>query len=146
MNHFFRLRRAALTFAALAVLALAGPLPAAQAEPFSASGSGTTTDRDGNVFSGVVSGTARPVGDFSGVFAHKATSDDVDGSAVFDFGGGDTLEIDYHAEFNEHTGMYEGTYVVTGGTGVLEGATGSGSVVTTAGTTFEFTLSGTLSP
>jgi hypothetical protein len=146
MNHFFRLRRVVLTFATLAVLGLAGPLPAAQAEPFSASGSGTTTDRDGNVFSGVLSGKAKPGGSFSGVFSHKATSDDLDGSAVFDFGGGDTVEFDYHLEFNEDTGMYEGTYVVTGGTGALEGATGSGSLITGAGATVDFTLSGTLSP
>jgi hypothetical protein len=144
MNCFCCLRRTAVALAALAVLGLAGPLSAARADPFEASGTAVQTARHGNVHSGTLSGDASPGNAFSGTFSQTATGDDLNGTATFVFGDGSTLTVAYNLELDREANLYQGTYAITDGTGVFEGAGGVGVLVTGVGGTVGFTLSGSI--
>ena len=148
MNVFCSSRRIALVLA-LAVLGLAWPVSAVQAGAFHASGTYAVTSVHGDVFEGTQDGSARPGGPFSGTFSVKRTANGLryDGVATWDFSSGDTLTYTWHVDFDDETGLYVGTYVITGGTGRLAGASGSGSyiVAPAGGGMGEFEMDGTLS-
>ena len=139
-------RRFALTLA-LAALGLAASAPAARAGDFEASGTTTFVGRHGAFFElAITGGHAKPGGKFTGTVSGKRLADSNIQTAVIvmDFGGGDTLTFDTVIVWNDETDAYDGVYVVTGGTGALAGASGSGALFADpAGGTFE--MDGTLS-
>jgi hypothetical protein len=143
MNVSVSVSRIALVVA-LAALVLAGPVSAVQAGPFHASFTLVVTFEQGNYFEGTHSGRARPGGPFTGTVAGQFHGGEYIGVATWEFGGGDTLTYEWQIEaFDAKSGLAVGTYVITGGTGRLADASGSGSLTTDG--TGEFTLDGTLS-
>lgn len=124
---------------ALGLMTLAGPVSVAQAqecEPFRARGTFTITDEGGTH-----SGRAKPGGAFTGTIDAKqrANGQRETGTVVYDFGDGNTLvtEVDLRRD-SQDPSLLVGTFVITGGTGEYEGATGGGTqVVNTADGTFE---------
>ena len=134
MKRFFSLRPATLALALLGTLGLAILLPAAQAEPFQASGSYVDTHVQPNTTAGDVTGEATPGGEFVGHYWHRKSFDGpttADGRATLDFGNGDTLTIDYLFVYDEATGLFLGNYVVRRGTGSLKQAIGGGDIAVT---------------
>src|SRR5262245_26748331 len=127
MNGSFSVRRIGLVWA-LAVLGFAGPLPAARAGEFRASGTWAITI-EGSHLEGTRSGRARPGGPFTGVFSGKWVNDSGVGVGMLDFGQGDTLTYEWQVDFDEETGLLLGTGVVTGGTGKFAGASGTWSSI-----------------
>jgi hypothetical protein len=109
------------------------PLPAAQAEPFHASGSYVDTSGKKNTTEGTLAGEATPGGAFVGEYWHKKSDDlsVLDGRATLDFGNGDTLTLDYVLVYDPAIGLYLGSYVIHGGTGTLKRATGGGDIAVT---------------
>src|SRR5262245_23172683 len=103
MTRFTTVRRTALTLAALGVLTLAGPLPAALAEPFQASGSYQFTRVQGNTTEGVVSGRAAPGGYFDGILDQRFHGGNYVGTATLVFRNG-TLTLSYDVEFDDEIG------------------------------------------
>ncbi len=151
MTVFCSSRRIALVLA-LALLGLAWPVSAVQAGAFRASGTQVLTDSKANTFGGTLSGRAMSGGSFTGTFSGEFRGSDktrrVDLVETWDFGGGDTLTFTIHLENDETGDLLVGTYVITGGTGRLEDASGSGSftlLVDSSTGTAEFALDGTLS-
>src|SRR5262249_907974 len=144
MRRFFSFRRLAV---ALAVLGFAGTGPAARAGSFVVEGTYDFTDNKGRDTSGTLSGTTKPGGDFSGSFAQTAFRGAAHflGTAPFDYGGGDSFTFPYDVVFDDGLNLYVGSYTVTGGTGSLARASGSGAIVIEPGnTTGGFTLEGSL--
>ena len=126
-------RQAALSLAVLGVLGLV-LLPAAQAEPFQASGSYVDTNIEPNTTKGKLVGEASLGGEFVGHYWHRKSFDGpttADGRTTFDFGNNDTLTIDYLFVYDEATGLFLGNYVVRRGTGTLKNATGGGDIAVT---------------
>jgi hypothetical protein len=144
MYRFFSLRRIVVVAALLGALALAGPLPAAIAEEFEATGIYAVIDHQGNVFTSNLSGESDLGGGFGGTASHKATGPRIVGTATFDYGGGDTLTFTFDATLDKATSIYDGTYLVTGGTGALANASGFGLFMVQQGTGGGFFLSGEL--
>ena len=133
---------------ALAVLAVAGLGAPASAGGFEVRGTFALDPALPRHIEGTLSGHARPGGAFTGtVSAIQNAAGGGHGENTLDFGGGDTLTYDVRWKYDGETGLLVGTYSVTGGTGALAGATGSGTfIVAPAGNgTGEFYLSGTLS-
>lgn len=133
MKRFFSLRRVLLAMAVLGILSIV-PLPAAQAEPFQASGSYVDTNVETNTTKGKVTGEATPGGKFVGHYWHRKNFDGpttADGRATLDFGDGDTLTFDYVFVYDEVTGLFLGNYVIRHGTGALKNATGGGDMAVT---------------
>jgi hypothetical protein len=147
MNRFFSFGRI-VSIAALAALAFARPAPAADDDcAFAAKGTSVaSTDLPGARFEISLVGHANQGGQFTGTVYGKyaAQGRRQFGPIVLDFGGGDTLTVDtLLAPDPNVAGGLIGTYVVAGGTGDFEGATGSGQLIANPGAgTFE--LSGTV--
>ena len=148
MHVSFSLRRIALVVA-LALLGLALPASAAKEDKFKASGTFIVTELPGSRFELTLEGHASPGGKFTGTAQGTSVSggDHQYGELVMDFGGGDTLTMDFDVVYDPETDQLRGTYEITGGTGELEGATGSGELVADpAGDgTGTFEMDGTLS-
>jgi hypothetical protein len=126
MSGSFSLRRLALVVG-LAVLGLAGAAPVARADDFRAGGTFTLQSQQGANIVVAVPGRAKPGGKFDGVFVGKeSNSGKVRGVQTCDFGRGDTLTIEQNFAFDEALGLWVGTYLITGGTGALAGASGEG--------------------
>jgi hypothetical protein len=106
-----------------AVLALGFFSSIAAAAPFRATGVEEIAFFRGTVVEGVSSGFAQPGGQFTSVWSGRVTGHKVVGVETWDFGGGDTLTFATEMEFSH--GQATGTYVITGGTGRFEGASGS---------------------
>ena len=124
---------------ALALLGLARPAPAA-ADTFHATGTTERVSDDGRHFELSVDDGRSSLGKFTGsVMGRYNDPISVQFAVVtLDFGGGDTLTFDTKIKYDEETGLYVGTYVVTDGTGEFEGAGGRGSLIAnTAAGTFE---------
>jgi hypothetical protein len=130
----------------LALLGVARPVSADPPDSFRASGTWAIS-LQGSHLEGIRSGHASPGGPFIGVFSGKWVNGSGSGVATLDFGNGDTLSYTWKVAVDPATGLLFGTEVVTGGTGRLEGASGTWSSVgvpTGAGMgTFEYV--GTLS-
>jgi hypothetical protein len=147
MHASLSLRRIALIVAP-ALLGLAWLAPAAQAGDFQASSTFAIIASHGTHNELTGSGRARPGGKFTVVLAiQQLGNGDARGEFTMDFGNGDTLSFYNAVEWDPATGLLTGPYIVTGGTGKLAGASGSGTtVVDPAGDgTGEFYLEGTLS-
>lgn len=142
--------RRAVLVAALTLLGLAGSAPVARAGDFYASGEFTVISTQGNRFELSFDGRARPGGSFTGAGFGKSVANGATqyGEIVWDFGGGDTLTFDVLVSSDPVSGLLVGEYVVTGGTGRLAGASGSGSCTFLGqplGETGPFEFEGTLS-
>jgi hypothetical protein len=125
---------------------LAGPLPAAPAAPFEAAGTYTVTDTQGRLFETALGGRAAPGGPFSGRTLNRWVRPGVvEGTASFTFASGSLL-IAYLVERDDETGMFAGTYVVTGGTGAFAGVSSGGDILIDPDETGggEFALRGTI--
>lgn len=119
-------RRLALVVG-LAVLGLTGAAPAARADDFRASGTFTLQSQTGANIVVAVPGHAKPGGKFDGEFVgRELPGGRVRGVQTCDFGRGDTLTIEQTFAFDQTLGLWVGTYVITGGTGALAGASGEG--------------------
>lgn len=147
MNRLFSLLRVTPAVL-LAVLATARPAPAAPADDCDFSAAGTSvlvSDEQGARFELALTGRANQGGAFTGTVEGKNAGQGRRqfGPIVLDFGRGDTLTLASLLEPDPETGGLSGTYVVTGGTGSFEGATGSGTLTAdpAAGT---FELEGTV--
>jgi hypothetical protein len=136
---------------ALVVLGLMTFAWAAKPGTFRASGTATFVSEDQSgkhfVFSHV--GHSNPGGSFTGtaVGHTNATFQKQSATVTFDYGGGNTLVVETRLE-GQPDGSLVGPYVVTGGTGIYENATGSGTQIVFANNadgTRDFTLEGTLS-
>ena len=64
------------------------------------------------------------------------------GTLTLDYGNGNTLNVYYEAPV--YWKIANGTYEITGGTGIYEGASGSGEIWYPIGQDQPFTLDGTL--
>lgn len=136
--------------AALTVLGLGVSASAVQAGDFQVKGTFVPTAIQGNSFELSLDGNASPGGKFAGTFLGKAKQQGniQYGVGVMDFGGGDTLTIFVYVEYDAATGLLIGTYEITGGTGKLANASGSGGSVwlpAALGETSTFEFGGTLS-
>jgi hypothetical protein len=133
-----------------AVLALVGlwPASAARADDFEAYGVFTITLGNGANVTGTNDGFASPGGLFSGTFEGHQTQGNAKsgGTATWEFEDGSTLNWKFRVE-PDGNGLLVGTYEVTGGTGALAEASGSGILVIhpIPGDTGTIYLSGTLS-
>ena len=147
MNAYSSLRRIALTLA-LALLGLAVPMSAAQVGDFHASGTVTVIDSQGAFYELSGSGHAKPGGNFTTTVLGKAIAHGFRQYAVqtFDFGRGDTLTVEIVAAYADASSPFlVGTYTVTGGTGRLAGASGSGDFIAEPGAEVSwFEFDGTL--
>jgi hypothetical protein len=146
MKRCISLRQIVLALIVPAVWCLAGPLQAARAQSFSATGSFVSTARHGNIFSGTVAGDSDPLGMFTGTFTQKATGNTLEGSTTFNCNSTDSVTIAYELELDSSTGIYSGTWSVTGGTGTLSAASGFGDLTVQQGSTGDFSVTGILSP
>jgi hypothetical protein len=142
MKRFFSLCRAVFALALVGILGLAGGLPAAETAPYQSSGSYTFTGRS----SGTLEGQSSPGGPYSGTFVQKAThgSDHLEGVAEFNYVNG-SLTISYVLDFDDSLGIFVGSYVIIDGSGVWEGVSGSGDLITDRGPTGAMALNGTIS-
>jgi hypothetical protein len=105
--------------------------------------SGTFAFQDNKI--GPISGQATPLGYFSGSFRNDNNgSGRLQGTATLTFGT-DSLTISYDLRLNRDTNQFVGTYQITGGTGTLAGASGSGSMMVDHGGSGTFSLDGTIS-
>lgn len=119
-------RRIAL-IVALALLGLAWPASATQTVKFQASGTFARQSVQGSNIVVANTGVASPGGKFSGTFVGRETpGNGVRGVCTWNFGPSDSVTFDQVMQFNQTTRRYEGTYVITGGTGKFAGASGSG--------------------
>jgi hypothetical protein len=120
------------------------PLAAAPAHSFQASGTFVGTNPHADHDAGTLSGTETILGSFTGTFDQHGVGT-LAGTAVLTFSNGSSLALSYRMTLDHSTNTYSGTYTITGGTGALAGATGSGSIMTDHGTTGSFSLTGTIS-
>jgi hypothetical protein len=136
---------------ALVALGLVASVSAAKPGTFRAVGTATFVSEDVSgkhfVFSHV--GHSNPGGNFTGtaVGHTNATFQKQSATVTFDYGDGNTLIVETRLE-GQPDGSLVGPYVVTGGTGIYEGATGSGTQTVfapNADGTRDFLLEGTLS-
>lgn len=139
----FLLNRWIALIVALATLGLDVIASVAEAGDFHASGT-YVVSQHGSHLEGTRLGRASPGGPFVGMFSGQWVAFNRGGGVgLLDFGRGDTLTYEWEASFDEATGLLLGTWTITGGTGRLSGATGSGISIATASGEFEYL--GTLS-
>ena len=136
---------------ALLVLGVVSFAWAAKSDAFRATGTATfvSTDPSGNHFVFTHVGRSNPGGRFTGgVVGHSnATFQKQSGTLTLDYGDGNTLIIETKLE-DQGDGTLVGPYVVTGGTGIYENASGGGTQIVfapNADGTRDFSLEGTLS-
>ena len=142
--------RIAPRLAALVVLGLATVAFAAKAGTFRATGTATFVSQDvsGKHFVFSHEGRSNPGGRFTGgVVGHtNATFQKQSATLTLDYGDGNTLIIETKLQ-GQPDGSLVGPYVVTGGTGIYEGATGGGTQTVfapNADGTRDFLLEGSL--
>jgi hypothetical protein len=116
------------------------PLDASQDESFEATG---TFAHTGNKV-GTLKGDATPLGAFNGSFTQDQNGAKLTGTFTLDFGSG-SLTASYEMSLDHATNEYVGTYQITGGTGALADASGSGTIMVDQGAQGNFSLSGTIS-
>jgi hypothetical protein len=144
MNRFVSFRNLAVVLTALGVLSLTARHLAAQEVPFHIDGTFTFSVK-GNKVDASGSGHAAPGGNF--VFHDVVRSEyggrEIEGTLTFRFASGSTLSIYYEAPISSDL-VVLGPYWVVGGTGLFEGAKGSGIIWYPIGQGAPFTLDGTL--
>ena len=131
MNRFISFRNFAVALATLSVLSLTAARLAAEEVPFKVEASGD--------------GHAAPGGRF--VFHDVVRAEyggrEIEGTLTLKFQSGSTLSIYYEAPVSSDL-VVVGPYWVVGGTGLFEGAKGSGIIWYPIGQGAPFTLDGTL--
>jgi hypothetical protein len=117
------------------------PVTADQTQSFQASGTFAFT----GTHVGTVSGKATPLGAITGTFSNQDSGEGkLVGTTTFNFGSG-ALTLSYDVRLDHATNQFVGAYQITGGTGALADASGSGSITIGHGSTGSFALSGTIS-
>jgi hypothetical protein len=115
---------------ALLLLGSAIAAQAAECLPFSfAAQSGEIVDSRGNRLSVIQTGTATHLGSVIVYREIRQFGDVAVGDVTMEAANGNLLFLLTVTEFNPETGRFEGWYEITGGTGGLEGATGSGTQI-----------------
>ena len=131
MKRFVSLRKFAVVLAALGVFALAAPRVAAQ-ESFLVDGIFSVTDSHGSDLSVFLEGVLYLDDDAPLHFtidAHvKHMGNHIEGTPTMVFDDGSTLSLYYEIRLDHDTGIYEGDFWITGGTGQFAGASGSGEI------------------
>ena len=128
MSRYFRINRFLAALMLLGVFALAAPRAVAGEVAFRVDGTFTVAEKAGPNSNWVdLEGKATPGGPFVGRFVAHGKGQSIYGTFTLQFGGG-TLTFDYLVTFDHDTGIYEGDFVITGGTGAFEGASGQGEV------------------
>ena len=144
MNRSISFRNFAVVLTALSVLSLTAARLAAEEVPFKVEGTFTFSVK-GNRVEASGDGHAAPGGRF--VFHDVVRSEyggrEIEGTLTFNFQSGSTLSIYYEAPISSDR-VVEGPYWVVGGTGLFEGASGSGIIWYPIGQGAPFTLDGTL--
>jgi hypothetical protein len=132
--------------AAILSASLLWPARAAEPVPFHASGTDEITFIHGNQGEGTSRGVAQPGGRFTGVWSATQKGFSASGVETWDFGGGHTLTWFWEAQSDKNH-VSVGTFVVIGGTGRFDGASGSADYLRIGhgDGTGEFVLEGALS-
>src|SRR5262245_16475777 len=126
MSVSFSPRRLSLVMA-LALLCFAWPLAAAQADDFRASATSVITSVRGTNLELYNEGHAMPGGPFTGTVKSKADGPGGGyGVGVWNFNAGDSLTWAFARLDFDANGVGVAVWVITGGTGRWEGASGSG--------------------
>jgi hypothetical protein len=123
-----------------AVAGIVGPLANSQTQSFQASGTFAHTSNK----AGTLTGQGTPLGSFTGSFTQNQEGAKLTGTFTLNFGSG-SLTCSYEMRLDHATNEYVGTYQVTGGTGALANASGSGTIMVDQGGQGNFSLSGTIS-
>jgi hypothetical protein len=136
---------AVLAVAAIALIARATPGAAAEAVPFLAAMEWTRTSEPGPDITAVGTGNATHLGDCTGVTEVTRWYDEESGvfraHADTTLAGpqGDQIFLEVDQVWNAEKDRWEGTYVITDGTGKFEGASGygenKGKITSTPGVT-----------
>jgi hypothetical protein len=144
MNRFLSFRKFAVVLAALGVLAFTASRLVAQEVPFHLDGTFTFSVK-GNRVEASGDGRATPGGRFTfhDVVRSEYGGKEISGTLTFNFSSGSTLSIYYEAPISSDL-VVLGPYWVVGGTGLFEGAGGSGIIWYPIGQGAPFTLDGTL--
>lgn len=120
----------ATSVATLVLLGAAMTASAADCLPFSFNPQTTEiVDSQGNRLSVVQTGTATHLGNVIVYREIKQYGDVAVGDVTVEAANGDLLYLVTVTEPNPETGLFEGYYEITGGTGNLEGASGSGTQI-----------------
>lgn len=136
MNRFISLHAFAfvlmvLGLPALAVHALAAPNAAAQ-ESFLVDGTFSVTDSHGSDLTVFLEGVLYLDDDTPLHFTINAnvkhSGNRIEGTPTMVFDDGSTLSLSYEVKFDHDTGIYEGDFLITGGTGQFAGASGVGEI------------------
>ena len=132
MKRFDLFRKFAVVLAALGVFALAAPRAAAQEVSFHVDGIFQVTNVHGSHLSAFVEGNLYLDGGAPLLFtidAHvKLMGNHIEGTPTMVFDDGSTLSLYYEIKLDRDTGVYEGDFWITGGTGQFEGASGGGEI------------------
>ena len=131
MNRFFSFRKFALVPMVLCVLGLAATNTAAQ-ESLLVDGIFSVTDSHGSDLTVFLEGLLYLDDDTPLHFtidAHvKHSGNRIGGTPTMVFDDGSTLTLDYEVRLDNDTGIYEGDFLITGGTGWFAGASGGGEI------------------
>ena len=104
----------------------------AQQQTFDVDGTFAVTNVHGSKLSASVDGNLSLDGGAPLHFtidAHvKLTGNHIEGVPTMVFDDGSTLTFSYAIKLDKDTGIYEGTFQITGGTGQFQGASGSGEI------------------
>lgn len=150
MHGSFSRHRIALVLglALLGLACMASPAPAADTK-FQATGSFQLVSSRGAHYFFDGEGRASPGGLFTNTVETHDNNGNLDETGVMtlDFGKGDTLTISFEDVWLPDLGRRVGPYVVTGGTGRLAGASGTGTLtgIPNGDGTGTFYLDGTIS-
>jgi hypothetical protein len=151
MTSFSSLRPIVLMFGALTalgVLAFAAPSAFMQEQSFDVDGVFQVTGVQGNHLTAFVEGNlsldnGAPL-HFT-IDAHvKLMGNHIEGTPTMVFDDGSTLSFYYEIRLDKDTGIYEGDYWVSGGTGQFVGASGYGEISYPLGATGPLTMNGEL--
>ena len=132
MNRFVFVRRFAILLAAFGLVPVVAHRATAEELSFDVDGIFSVTDSHGSQLSANVEGTLELGNgeslDFS-IDAHvKHTGNHIEGTPAMVFDNGDTLTFYYEIKLDKDTGIYEGDFLITGGTGEFAGASGGGEI------------------
>ena len=129
--------------------ALSGSAALAQQQTLDVGGTFNVTNVHGSRLSATVDGTLRLDGGAPLHFtidAHvKVMGNHIEGTPTMVFDDGSTLTFYYEIKFDRATGIFEGNFWITGGTGQFEVASGSGEICYPVAASGPLMMDGTLS-
>ncbi len=146
--NFVSFRALSLVLMVLCVFALAAPNAAAD-ESFLVDGIFSVTDSHGSDLTVFLEGVLYLDDDAPRHFtidAHvKHSGNRIGGTPTMVFDDGSTLNLDYEVRLDQNTGIYEGDFLITGGTGEFAGASGGGEICYPLSHSGPLMMDGTLS-